>query len=231
MRRPSPNRVRRTPHRGAFRWLTCVAALSLAIAYLLSVWPTISVPGAGLRDGYVWFAAKPGDVGLEFPLWMAGVVVYPLLIMAWWRSIVPIPRGHCRNCRYDLAGVPEKDGAGRVCPECGTPTPTEPSHGKVWSRTIRALNWLGISLSLLGLLGYAGSFVGPYSRGWGNAWRAELGRGAFEISASIDPTRADETVLGPLLGSGWWWIPRAWFNNHLSRPPSATSEWLFRTGC
>jgi hypothetical protein len=56
------------------------------------------------------------------PLWPLAVVVAPLFFAAWWRSILPIPKGHCRKCWYDLRGVPEIDGMVR-CPECGEPSP------------------------------------------------------------------------------------------------------------
>lgn len=63
------------------------------------------------------------------PLWPLAVVVAPLFILAWWRSILPVPEGHCRKCWYDLRGVPEAEGVVR-CPECGTWTQAQTSTEK-----------------------------------------------------------------------------------------------------
>lgn len=63
-----------------------------------------------------WFYVpeSPAMGGLGVPLWAPTV---GLLIPGWvlWRR-TSVPAGHCRACRYNLAGLP----AGAPCPECGS---------------------------------------------------------------------------------------------------------------
>jgi hypothetical protein len=60
------------------------------------------------------------NVRLLIPLWMPLVLVALPTGILIYRDRKPKP-GHCRKCRYDLAGL-----TGNKCPECGTDIP--PGH-------------------------------------------------------------------------------------------------------
>ena len=51
-----------------------------------------------------------GHVSLAVPIFLFGM---PSAIL-WYRRFRHVPPGHCRKCRYDLAGV-----TNATCPECG----------------------------------------------------------------------------------------------------------------
>lgn len=59
------------------------------------------------------------------PLWIPGALVF-ILAIVWFRECRRSEPGHCRKCRYNLAG-----NVSGVCPECGTRIETEQGHSSV----------------------------------------------------------------------------------------------------
>lgn len=92
------------------------------IGWPIPVWRhTVELPTAGdlrthgnLRFGPVWMATRPAWPG--FLSWTAAGTVAALSIgrLLRWMRTRRVPHGHCKVCRYDLAGLAEQP-----CPECG----------------------------------------------------------------------------------------------------------------
>ena len=61
----------------------------------------------------------------DLPLWILLLLLSIPTAWLWWTDR-RVPPGHCRHCRYDLAGLNVRSESGpTVCPECGTPTGRE----------------------------------------------------------------------------------------------------------
>lgn len=92
------------------------------IGWPTPVWRhTVELPTAGdlrthgtLRLGPVWLATRPAWPGFLF--WTAAGTTAALSLgrLFRWMQTRRVPHGHCKACRYDLAGLAEGP-----CPECG----------------------------------------------------------------------------------------------------------------
>ena len=75
-------------------------------------------PGPSQLPGKNFFGFRWYDDGawrwLGVPLWLAALLMLLLAWMLWQRR--PPPRGHCRQCGYDIRASPDR------CPECGAAT-------------------------------------------------------------------------------------------------------------
>ena len=91
-------------------------------AFIIEVGSPSPLP---IPDGWFWFSSSSswtfwptwGRLGqwwsIEIPLWMPCVAIAIPTAWLWWRDRRH-PPGHCRNCGYNLTGLPEPR-----CPECG----------------------------------------------------------------------------------------------------------------
>jgi hypothetical protein len=69
--------------------------------------------------GNDWYVVRRNKAYVEvLGLYLLAPFV-PLILIAWWKDILPTPPGCCPKCRYDLGGLPRAAGGSITCPECG----------------------------------------------------------------------------------------------------------------
>jgi hypothetical protein len=69
----------------------------------------------GIPWGWLANNAFGRQLYIEVNLWLLFLLI-AIPAASLWRRHLRVRPGHCRTCRYNLAGV-----TGGTCPECGTP--------------------------------------------------------------------------------------------------------------